>query len=192
MDSPLEKLRWERRRKLQVREAFRRGLEHFAATPGDPVDFYLAAAAYLIPAQRRLIDQDMRLAVLLKPRVPQSQVEDLAGIESLKGRLHQSDQALRAFEAATSRLRTARAAARAEFESASRAYIDFVVNVLGARSHSLRHLTTTLFSTDDWSHITGLTPEVLAEEERLFRAVRDIAPPGCDPESIPAERGRPA
>jgi hypothetical protein len=192
MTTPLEMLRWERRRKLQVREAFRSGLAHFASHPGDPLAFYSACAAYLVPAQRRLIDQDMRLAELLKPRVPASESADHQGIESLKGRLRQSDEALARFEAATRQLATKGAAARKAFEDAAHAYIDFVVNVLGAKSHSLRHLTTTLFSADDWGHIAGLTEAVIAEEGQLFQAVRATAPAGCDPEAVSTDRGRPA
>ena len=73
MMKPLELLQWERRRKLQVREAFRAGMAAFSTSAGDPVAFYRACADYLIPAQRRLIDQDLRLATLIASRVPAAQ-----------------------------------------------------------------------------------------------------------------------
>ncbi len=185
---PLEILQWERRRKLQVREAFRAGLAAFAASPGDPVAFYGACADYLVPAQRRLIDQDMRLANLIESRVPASQSEDHGKIAALKGRLQDSDVALRAFEAGTRDLHQQGSAARARFEAAAGTYIDFVVNVLGARSHSLRHLTSTLLSEADWGYITGMTPELIAEEGELFERVRATAPAGIDPATISTER----
>jgi hypothetical protein len=188
MMKPLELLQWERRRKLQVREAFRAGMTAFGTSAGDPVAFYRACASYLIPAQRRLIDQDMRLANLIESRVPASQVEDHGKIAALKGRLRDSDVALRAFEAAARDLREQGRAAVGGFEAAARTYIDFVVNVLGARSHSLRHLTSTLLSEADWSHITGMTPELVAEEGELFERVRATAPAGIDPATVSTER----
>lgn len=188
MMKPLEILQWERRRKLQVREAFRAGMTAFSASAGDPVAFYRACASYLIPAQRRLIDQDMRLANLIGSRVPASQEEDHGKIAALKGRLQDSDVALRAFEAAARDLGEQGGAARGSFEAAARTYIDFVVNVLGARSHSLRHLTSTLLNEEDWSHITGMTPELVAEEGELFERVRATAPAGIDPATVSTER----
>ncbi|MBL8200708.1 MAG: hypothetical protein JNK40_07035 [Chromatiales bacterium] len=188
MMKPLEILQWERRRKLQVREAFRAGMAAFGTSQADPVAFYRACADYLAPAQRRLIDQDMRLANLIESRVPAAQSEDHEKIAALKGRLQDSDVALRAFEAAASDLRQQGGAARARFESAARTYIDFVVNVLGARSHSLRHLTSTLLSEADWGFITGMTPELIAEEGELFERVRATAPAGIDPATVPTER----
>jgi len=188
MMKPLEVLQWERRRKLQVREAFRAGLDGVGGSTYDPVGFYRACADYLVPAQRRLIDQDMRLATLIRSRVPASATDDHEKIAALTGRLEDSDAALRAFEAAAQELRSRGDAARARFEAAARTYIDFVVNVLGARSHSLRHLTSTLLSEADWAHITGMTPALLAEEGELFERVRATAPAGIDPAGISTER----
>lgn len=188
MMKPLEVLQWERRRKLQIREAFRAGMDAFAAATGDPVAFYRACASYLVPAQRRLIDQDMRLANLIESRVPATQAEDHEKIAALKGRLRDSDAALRAFEEAARDLQLQGGAARPRFEEAARTYIDFVVNVLGARSHSLRHLTSTLLSEADWSFITGITPELIAEEGELFERVRATAPDGVDPATVSTER----
>lgn len=188
MMKPLEVLQWERRRKLQIREAFRAGMTAWETLPGDPVAFYTACADYLVPAQRRLIDQDLRLANLIGSRVPGSQAEDHEKIAALKGRLEDSDAALRAFEAAARNLRQQGSAARGQFEAAARTYIDFVVNVLGARSHSLRHLTTTLLTEDDWRHITGMTPELIAEEGVLFERVRATAPAGIDPAAVSTDR----
>ncbi|MEO7386933.1 MAG: hypothetical protein ABIX37_08370 [Gammaproteobacteria bacterium] len=190
--TPLETLQWERRRKLQIREAFRAGLAAYANTTEDPVAFYRACAGYLIPAQRRLIDQDLRLAVLIASRVAATQVEDHDKISALKARLRDSDAALGAFESAANDLRERGIPARAAFESAASAYIDFVVNVLGARSHSLRHLTSTLLSEADWTYITGITPALLAEEGEFFERVQTTAPAGIDPAHISTERPPPA
>lgn len=188
MESALEKLRWERRRKLQVREAFRAGMAHFRANGGDPLAFYRACAAYMVPAQRRLIDQDLRLADLLEPRVPADAAADLEGIRSLRERLHRSDEELQLFAAAADGLKGGGQPAASAFEQATDRYLDYIINVLGARSHSLRHLTTTLFSEADWSHIAGITPEMIAEEGEQFRNVQRHAPAGIDPERVSTER----
>jgi hypothetical protein len=188
MESALEKLRWERRRKLQIREAFRAGMTHFRTHGGDPVAFYRASAAYLVPAQRRLIDQDLRLADLLEPRVPPDATADLEGIRSLRERLHRSDEELQLFAAAAAGLENGGSDTVAAFEQAADRYLDYIINVLGARSHSLRHLTTTLFSEADWDHIAGITPAVIAEEGEQFRNVQRLAPAGIDPEKISTER----
>ena len=188
MLKPLEILQWERRRNLQVREAFRLGMEAWSKLSGDPLDFYLACADYLVPAQRRLIDQDLRLANLIAGRVPSAQAEDHAKIASLKARLHDSAAALGDFDVAAGELRRLGSAARVRFEAAAGKYIDFVVNVLGARSHSLRHLTSTLLSEPDWELITGSTASLLREESERFARVQQTAPAGVDPATVSTER----
>ena len=106
-------------------------------------------------AQRRLIDQDMRLAHLIESRVPAAQEEDHEKIGALKGRLRRQRRGAARVRGRGSGLasRVARPGAISRLRPAT--YIDFVVNVLGARSHSLRHLTSTLLSEADWGHITG-------------------------------------
>ncbi|MEO8223267.1 MAG: hypothetical protein ABI661_00530 [Gammaproteobacteria bacterium] len=188
MQKPLETLQWERRRKLQIREAFRAGMTAWTDKPGDAVPFYIACADYLVPAQRRLIDQDMRLAELLESRVSPAQTDDREKIGALKARLRDSDVALRAFAAAAGDLRKRREAACREFEVAAYEYIDFVVNVLGARSHSLRHLTSTLFTETDWEHIAGVTDVLIAEEGARYATVQETAPAGADPAAISTDR----
>jgi hypothetical protein len=190
METAVEKLRWERRRKLQVREAFARGLEHFRSDAGDPLPFYQACAAYLVTGQRRLIEQDRRLADLLGPRVPAAQAADHDAIAALRERLDLAQRSLDEFAEATEILHCRGPEARSLFEAAAVRFLDVLVNVLGARSHSLRHLTTTLFSEDDWAAIVGLTSEVLAAEAAMFAAVQAVAPAGLDPALMSTEPRR--
>ncbi len=187
MERTLDKLRWERRRKLQVRQAFVPAEAHYRAG-GDPVPFYLAWGRYMVPAQQRLIDQDLRLAGLLAARVPAGAAPDRAAIAALKGRLADSQSGLDRFAAAVDRLAAEGAPARAGFEAAAAEYLDFLVNVLGARSHSLRHLTSTLLSEPDWAVIARIDAPFLAEEATLFEAVRAHAPPGADPAQMSVAR----
>jgi hypothetical protein len=190
METAVEKLRWERRRKLQVREAFARGLDRWRNSPGDPVPFYLACADYLIPAQRRLIDQDRRLARLLAPQVPAAQAEDHQAIAALRERLELADGSLSGFSAAAEALRREGPAGRVRFEAAAAQFLDVLVNTLGARSHSLRHLTSTLLSETDWITIADITPAMLEDEARRFSAVQAAAPAGIDPADMPVEPRR--
>lgn len=187
VSTSIDSLRSERRRKLQVRESFSRGLQYFRDRPEeDPTGFYLACAGYLVTGQRRLIDQDRRLLARLAPLVPSAQQADHEAMHALGERLDLADRSLREFSAATEELRRHGTMARCAFEEAAARFLDFLVNVLGARSHSLRHLTTTMLNEGDWQHILGLTPEVTAEERRAFDEVSRRAPQGMAPEAIAA------
>ncbi|GMW05684.1 MAG: hypothetical protein QY320_10140 [Gammaproteobacteria bacterium] len=184
MPTSLENLRSERRRKLQVRESFSRGLAFFRASGADPLPFYLACGEYLAAGQRRLIDQDGRLVDMLAPRVPAAQAQDHDAIRMLRERLALAARSLADFEAALGSLRRRGAVARKEFEEASERFLDLLVNVLGARSHSLRHLTTTLLDEGDWRQIVDCTPEFEAAESAAYAAVSRLAPPGLAPDGI--------
>ena len=187
MPSSVEQLRQERRRKLQVRESFIRGLQYFRSHPSDPLSFYLAGATYLATGQRRLIDQDRRLVEILAPRVPGAERDDHQAIEALRSRLDLANRSLGEFEKALEDFRRAGRPGRAGFEAAADRFLDVLVNVLGARSHSLRHLTTTLLKEEDWARIAGITPQSLAAEEERFAAVARAAPKGLDPAGMSAE-----
>lgn len=188
MGTSVDSLRSERRRKLQVRESFSRGLEYFRDRPDeDPTGFYLACADYLVTGQRRLIDQDRRLVARLARLVPASQRADHEAMDALRERLDLADRSLAEFSVASEQLRRNVKAARRAFEEAAGRFLDVLVNVLGARSHSLRHLTTTLLNEDDWQHILGLTPEVAAAEVRAFDEVSRLAPHGMAPEVMAAQ-----
>ncbi len=191
MPTAVENLRAERRRKLQVRESFSRGLGYFRANSGDPMDFYLACAGYLAAGQRRLIDQDRRLVEILASRVPATQEADHQSMEALRSRLALADRSLTDFETALSRLRRGGADARAEFEVAADRFLDVLVNVLGARSHSLRHLTSALLNEDDWRCIADITSGFLDEEAAAFAAIGRLAPPGLAPELMATEPAAP-
>jgi NAD(P)-dependent dehydrogenase (short-subunit alcohol dehydrogenase family) len=177
-------LRWERRRKLQVRETFARGLDHFRAAGDDPISLYLACADYLAAGQRRLIDQDRRLVDTLAPRVPAAQRDDHRSIQALRERLDVAHRSLAEFEAAIAELRQQGSSGRQRFETAAARFLDVLVNVLGARSHSLRHLTTTLLSDEDWRRIAAVTPDFLDDEAKSFALIGEIAPLGLQPEKM--------
>lgn len=187
MSTSLEALRRERQRKLQVRESFSRGLDYFRSHEEDPLEFYLACADYLVTGQRRLVDQDRRLVDLIAPRVPLAQRDDHEAITALRGRLELADRTLEAFEAATAELRRRGTSGRGSFEAAALKFIDILVNVLGARSHSLRHLTTTLLTEDDWRQIVCATEEFADWEAEAFERTGRLAPAGLAPQMMPTE-----
>jgi predicted secreted protein len=184
----LESLRRERQRKLQVRESFSRGLMHFRGARSEAAHaFLLACADYLAAGQRRLVDQDRRLVDLLAPRVPAAQRDDHAAMQALRERLDLADRTLRDFQAAVAALRARGVAELEEFDAAAVRFLDVLVNVLGARSHSLRHLTTTLLGEDDWRRIADVTSEFEAQEEAAFARIGSLAPPGLEPEKMSVE-----
>jgi hypothetical protein len=186
--SSLESLRRERQRKLQVRESFTRGLAHFRDRRSEAAyEFLLACADYLASGQRRLIDQDRRLVELLAPRVPGAQREDHAAMQALRERLDLAERTLRDFEAGVATLRARGAAGLEEFDATATRFLDVLVNVLGARSHSLRHLTTTLLTEDDWRRVADVTPEFESLEAAGFARIGALAPPGLEPEKMPVE-----
>ncbi len=189
MATAVELLRWERRRKMQVRESFSAGLAHFRAEAGDAEPFYLACIDYLVPGQQRLLDQDGRLVDILAPRVPATQVEDHQAMQALRGRLDLGARSLEEFRQAAVRYRDAGRAGREDFEAAAARFLDVLVNVLGARSHSLRHLTTTLLGDEDWQHIVAVTPGFQSAEAAAFAAVGAAAPAGLAPEGMLAGPG---
>ncbi len=45
----------------------------------------------------------------------------------------------------------------------------------------MQHLTDEMIEPDDWVKITGVTDEIKAQEEALFRQVHEAAPEGADP-----------
>lgn len=192
MGSAVELLREERRRKLRVRESFRAGLARFRNGQGEAGRFYLACADYLVAGQRRLIDQDRRLVDILAPQVPAEQAEDHATMQALRGRLDLANDSLGDFEQAVQAYRRAGAAGQAAFESAADRFIDLLVNVLGARSHALQHLTRSLLKDEDWQRIVAVTPESTAAEAARYAEVSSTAPAGMGPDEVDVTPRAPA
>lgn len=187
MVTSVENLRAERRRKLQVRESFSRSLDHFRTGGADPLPFYLCCGDFLAAGQRRLIDQDRRLVDILEPRVPAEQEDDHQAIAALRERLALADRSLADFQQALDELHRRGGAARSEFEQAAARFLDFSIKVLGARSHSLRHLTTTLLNEDDWQRIVDVTPEFMKTEAAGLAAINRLAPQGLRPDQMKTE-----
>jgi len=192
MAQAVELLREERRRKLRVRESFRAGLAHFRNGRGEAERFYLACADYLVAGQRRLIDQDRRLVDILAPRVPAGQAEDHAAMQALRGRLDLAASSLADFERAVEDYRREGAAGRAGFESAADRFLDVLINVLGARSHALQHLTRALLKEEDWQRIVAATPESTGAEAARYAEVSSAAPAGMGPDEVDVTPRAPA
>lgn len=172
---------------MQVRESFSAGLAHFRSSGGNAEPFYHACIDYLVPGQQRLIDQDRRLVDLLAPRVPAAQQVDHQAMQALRERLDLGSRSLDEFRRAADQYRQAGRAGRAGFEAAAARFLDVLVNVLGARSHSLRHLTSTLLKDEDWQRIVDSTPAFTEAEAEAFAAVSATAPPGAAPEAMAAQ-----
>jgi hypothetical protein len=187
MTNWLEKLRWERERKMQVRDVFSRGLEPLENKQKDLRDFLIACAHYLIKGQERLLSQDERLVNLLEARVPQRQSEDHEIIAALKGRLALGQKALGTFKDALAVYLAPGEQDLSVFVEAAQDYLNVIVNVLGARRHSLQHLTSPLLSDEDWAEIADSTEEFLKQESKLFETVRQLSPEKLDPTKVPSD-----
>jgi hypothetical protein len=125
-----------------------------------------------------LLAQDQRLADLLRQRLPPGRREDHALINGLTERLAAGRGAREKFSRATTVFRQAGPGGCPVFEGAAREYLDFLINILGSRRHSLRHVTAELFSAPDWSHVVDQTDTAVAREASLFDRVRENAPAG--------------
>lgn len=188
MLNPRAEIARERRRQIQVRKAFAAGLDPAAAWAGrEPGAFHLACADYLLLSMDRLHDQDQVIHDLLAERIPAAEAEAHERLAVLNDRQDQSRALLEQFRGAAEALRGAGAAGVRAFEHAAREFTAAFGNLLQARRNPFFRHTDRLFTDADWARIAGVTPESLAEEERLFERVRRTAPAGVDPDQYTAE-----
>jgi hypothetical protein len=180
----------ERRRMVQVRQAFMAGLDSAAAWNGrEPAGFYCACADYLGFSMGRLYAQDGLIHDLLLQRIPASDTaarEELALLaeEQSRGRVlvEKLSRAARA-------LRDSGGGTTPAFEAVASEFVAGFGSSLRARRNPFARYTEELFSDADWERIAGVTPASTAEESRLFAGVRHTAPSGVDPEQFSAVHG---
>lgn len=180
----------ERRRQVQVRKAFAAGLDDAAAWNGrEPADFYLACAGYLVFILDRLHVQDQRIHDLLADRIPATDREAHERLAELDRRQRRSRELLAEFHRAAQQLKIAGRSGVAAFLAEAREFMRSFGSLLQPRRNPFSDYTDALFSEADWEEIAGVTPASLAEEARLFAAVRAAAPTGADPAQLEAGHG---
>ena len=185
MAQSLDKISYERRHMREVSALFEGALEHFKQNLGDPSEFYLACADYLIPSQQRLFAQDKRLGQVLKSRVDENDNENLARIDALERSLSISEEALRKFEIETETFRKAGHKGRRVFEEESQAYKDVMKNVLATQRHALIDLTSKFLKEEDWAYIADFGDDVLAHEKPRYERVTKARPEAIPFPSFP-------
>jgi hypothetical protein len=195
--TPRAEIARERRRQMQVRQAFGAGLEPGAEWQGrSPADFHLACADYLLFSMDRLHEQDQRIHDLLKARIPAAERDAHERLDVLDRRQTRSRELLAGLRRAAQALRGSGGRAIAAFEGEAREFIGAFGTLLQPRKNPFFRHTDQLFTDADWASIAGVTPQSLAEEDRLFAGVRRSAPAGADPDTftaghLPAETAEP-
>jgi hypothetical protein len=130
-----------------------------------------AASDYLAYNARRLHAQDEMHCRLLRPRVSPDDTASHALLDDLEDTLRQSRAALQALEAASDPV------------SGTRAYLDFVDDVLGKRRHSLEYLFRTYYGIEEWRAASFVDADSILEERERFAAARAAFPPALIPDA---------
>jgi hypothetical protein len=173
---------------MQVRKAFAAGLDEAAAWNGrEPACFHLACADYLLFSMDRLHDQDQLIHDLLRERISTDESEAHERLGVLNERQNRSRALLSAFRAAVAALRTSGGKAVPAFVAQAREFMSAFGTLLQPRKNPFFRHTDRLFGDADWARIAGVTPQSVAEENRLFARVQQTAPAGVDPDEFTAE-----
>ncbi len=160
----------ERRHLAALHKACRTALQAGGHAAG-LVDTCRVAAAYLVYSARRLHAQDQAHCLLLRPRVSRGDATSLALLDDLEDTLQRSRAALRDLESALDPV------------TGTRAWLDFIDNVLGKRRHSLEHLFREHYTIDDWRASSCVDADSILEERERFAAVCAAFPSGLEPEA---------
>lgn len=171
---------------MQVRRAFVAGMHGTGEGTGrQPADFYRACAEYLGFSMGRLYAQDGLIHDLLSQRIPASDTNAHAELAVLAGEQRQGRAMVEKLGRAALGLGEGSGAMPA-FEAAAREFAAGLGSSMRSRRNPFSSYTDKLFDEADWTRIAGVTPDSIAEEGRLFAAVRRAAPAGLDPEGFGA------
>ena len=157
-------LRFERKRMLAVRNTLTDELDK--ADQASP-DLLKACADYLVSAQQRLIAQDTRLAQRVLEALPDDEIENREGPESLLGRLGAATPVWENFRSAIENIQDA-GAQRSELARAGTDFVEDTARALAGKRHTLGELTARLLNDRDWETIADRSEAAVAREEELF------------------------
>ncbi len=177
----------ERRRQIQVRQAFEAGLAKRVHNDTDLADFYLACGDYIVWSMARLHDQDQRIHDLLVERLDPGRTDVHEQLAGLNERQAKSRVFTAEFQRAVEALRDSGASGQAQFEVAAQAFVDLFTSLMAPRKNPFQEHTDVLFTDSDWVDIAGVSTESLAEEKELYELVETTAPAGIEPASYTAE-----
>lgn len=185
--NPRAEIGRERRRQIQVRQAFEAGLAKSADDATGLAEFYLACGDYIVWSMARLHDQDQLIHDLLKARLDPGLTEVHQRLAELNERQEKSRAFTGDFQQAIKALRDSGAPGQAQFEEAARAFADLFTSLMAPRKNPFQEHTDVLFTDSDWIDIAGVSNESLAEEETLYGRVKETSPAGIDPANYAAE-----
>lgn len=171
---------------MQVRGALNAALQ----SNDPPVPFLLACAEYLTESLSRLDAQDMAISDRLKARVPRSDSEVHNGLVALDVRQAKARTATTAFAAEVAIHRTGKSSAP-DFVDKVRAFAELIQSMMAPRRNPYETHTDALFTAKDWTAIADAPPQAIAREAALFAGIKALAPPGADPDAMPALHGGP-
>lgn len=170
MNELRERVGNERRRLKQVREALSASLVNTAKGDASYVPFYIAIGDYFEIAMDRLHTQDIRMEKMLKEMIPDPDESVRQAFKEVDDRLRINQEHLKKFMAARDALKEKGAAALGEYESAAKAYTDFILAQMGHHGASTS-LAGEKFTQKDWEFMAHVEPGDMEREQALFDKV---------------------
>ena len=170
MDELRERIAGERRRLRKVREALSAAVAQTSDGDEAYVPFYLAIGEYFEAAMERLHTQDIRMGDLLREKADMNDPENQQILSELDRRLAGNQEHLKTFLAAKKTLFESGEEALEEYESAGRAYTNYITTNMGHHDASTE-LARNSFSDEDWTYMANISDEDMAREEELFERV---------------------
>lgn len=175
---------YERRRQMQIRQAFEAGLDLQDAGRADLTDFYLASGAYIVFSMDRLHYQDQVIHDLLAERIPKDDADAHGRLAVLSERQEKSRAMVETFRQAVEALSETGPEGRDTFEAAALTFTAAFTALMAPRKNPFQAYTDELFADEDWELVAGVTDESTDAEKNLYKAVQVSAPAGIDPDTM--------
>ena len=170
-----ERIAGERKRLKNVRQKLSAAVAQKARGDAAWVPFYVAVADYMEASMGRLHAQDVKMGDMIRDKVERVDENVTKALGELDERLGGNEQRLKRLLAGRDALRERGVEAIDEFESAARAFTDFIVANMGHHGGTT-DLAARLFSQDDWEYMAGITDADMAREVALFETVTAATP----------------
>lgn len=184
--NPLAHIGFERRRQIQVRKAFEKGLELNAGQEG--VDhFLMACAKYLVISLDRLDKQDQLISDFLRERAAGGNAELTRQLDTLDERQVKCRAMMARFDQAHLDFAKDPGAGGAVFRDRAADFVAEFNGMMAPRKNPLSPYTDKHFDMTDWTKIADWSDQAAATEAELFAAVESLAPDGLDPNGFTAE-----
>ncbi|MCK6370162.1 MAG: hypothetical protein L6Q83_02350 [Gammaproteobacteria bacterium] len=184
MLTPRQEIARERRRQMQVRRALAAGLREQPVEPERAAGFFLACVDHLRFCMDRLQRQDGMIHALLRDRIPAGDRDAHARLAAVDEQLGRSRMIMDDLGRAADALQKAGQSGVGDFVMRARTLDTAFTALARSARNPMFDYTSRLLSDVDWERVAGVDDEAVAEEERLFEAVRRYAPPGADPASM--------